>query len=203
MRRTTSSIVGLLLTALALAGCTGGPAEPTPSSTGAGAQSAADLEALRLEYGLPDCPETDPAAEAVEQGLPSTALPCLGSERVVNLAGLERRPTVVNFWAQWCEPCRREAPILRAAAAEHPDVAFIGINFDDNLPERAIEFAGLAEWFYPHIQDLDSTLKRIGVPGLPATFFVDGDGVIVFRHPGVITSPEQLDDLMLDHLGVA
>lgn len=161
-----------------------------------------ELVALRVEQGLPDCPPTDAAVEAVDKGFPQTVLPCLGSDEVVNLADLTKGPAVVNFWAQWCGPCREEAPILRAASETHGDVAFIGINFDDPEPALALEFAGLAQWHYPHVRDAELQLKRLGVSGLPATFFVDADGRIVARHMGVITSDEQLADLMSEHLGV-
>lgn len=199
MRRALVSALAVL--ALVAAGCSA-PQGPGPTQPPATAQGE-DLEALRLEHGLPDCPPTDPDAEAADKGLPATALPCLGSDEVVNLAGLERRATVVNFWAQWCGPCREEAPFLRDAAGAHDDVAFLGINFDDPEPALAIEFAGLAEWPYPHVRDESQQLKRIGVAGLPATFFIDADGRIIGRHLGVIESDEQLADLLREHLGVA
>lgn len=155
-----------------------------------------------MSYDIPDCPATDPDAEAVSKGLPQTQLPCLGSDVTVNLAGLERRPTVVNFWAQWCGPCREEAPFLREVSQNTDEVAFIGINFDDPEPAWALEFAGLAEWRYPHVADPEGTLRsKLGVPGLPMTLFVDETGEIVEHHFGVIKSREELEALIAEHLG--
>lgn len=184
------------LGAFALVGCTVAPgAAGTPSAT-------SGLVELRESYGIADCPVTDPSAEAVAGGLPRTELPCLGSDRLVNLAGLPRRPMVVNFWAQWCQPCREESPFLREAS-EAAGADFLGVNYDDPDQAQAIEFAGLAGLAYPHVRDRHKQLASLGVPGLPVTFFVDGDGRVAGRHVGVLESSEQLAALMHDYFGVS
>lgn len=176
------------------------PATTGPTPTVA----ASDLQALRIHYGLPDCPDTDPAADQVDGGLPVTALPCLGSHKHVNLAGLPRTPTIINLWAQWCEPCRAESPYLRSALAELTDVSFIGINYDDPQPDWAIEFASLVGWNYPHVTDEDRQLRvPLGVPGLPTTYFVDADGRIAGVHAGQFTSAQQVVDLAERYLGAS
>lgn len=187
-------VLGLALTSCA----TPDPSpEPQPSVT-----ATADLGTLRLQYGLPECPDTDPQADQVQDGLPRTALPCLGTEQMVNLAGLPRQPMVVNFWAQWCGPCRKESAFLTEAAADSPDVAFLGINYQDPQPDWAIEFAGLVGWKYPHVVDMERTLQSpLKVPGLPITLFVAADGRIVGRHVGGITSTKELRGLIDDYLG--
>ncbi len=183
------------LGAFALVGCTVAPgAAGTPSATGS-------LVELRESYGIADCPVTDPSADAVDGGLPRTELPCLGSDRLVNLAGLPRRPMVVNFWAQWCQPCREESPFLREASRAG-GADFLGVNYDDPDQASALEFAGLAGLAYPHVRDRHKQLASLGVPGLPVTLFVDADGRIVGRHVGVLESRDQLAALMHDYLGV-
>lgn len=190
-----SGAVVLLAVSLLLTGC--GLVPPAPS---AGTPDP-ELDELRISYGIPDCPETDPDAVAIENGLPSTNLPCLGSGRQVNMAGLPRRPTVLNFWAQWCEPCRQEAPFLRDASRVREDVAFVGVNYDDVDQQSAIEFAGLAELKYPHVRDRHKQLAGLGIPGLPVTIFVRADGTVAGSHPGVLESEEQLLSLMDKYLG--
>lgn len=192
-------MVAALCAAVAVAACSATP--PTPTSPGT---PSPDLAALRVEYGLPDCPDTDPAAEQIDGGLPQTDLACLGSDKQVNLAGLERTPTIVNVWAQWCGPCREEAPFLREALTDLDDVSFIGIDYNDPLPDWAIEFAGLVGWRYPHVMDQDKEIRvPLKVPGVPSTYFVDGDGRITFVHAGQFESTQQLKDLAAEHLGVS
>lgn len=192
----------LLAWSLLLAGCGAPQSQEPPAGAPATVAQGAELEQLRLGYGLPDCPETDPSVEAVEGGLPQTALPCLGSDVLVNLAGLERKPMVVNLWAQWCGPCREEAPFLREVSKASDDVSFVGINYNDPQADWAIEFAGLVEWHYPHVQDMDKVLQtELGVPGLPVTLFVDETGAIAERHIGVIDSRQELEDAIERNFG--
>jgi thiol-disulfide isomerase/thioredoxin len=59
-------------------------------------------------------------------------LPELRADRAdVALAAAPGQPTVVNFFAAWCEPCQRELPALRDAAAANPGVAFVGVDHQD------------------------------------------------------------------------
>lgn len=186
--------------ALGLSACTAQPTpsapEPVPEIT-----ASADLNELREQYGLPECPTTDPSVEAVADGLPQTALPCLGTDQMVNLAGLPREPMVLNFWAQWCGPCREESPYLREAFQQVEGVSFVGINYQDPQPDWALEFAALVEWKYPHIQDVERTLQTpLRIPGLPVTLFVSAEGKVVGRLVGGIESTEQLMDLIDEYL---
>ena len=186
----------LVAAAACLVGCTASHTAPSTSPS-----PSSDLRALREQYGIPDCPTSDADAEPVEGGLPRTALTCLGSDKVVNLAGLPREPMVINLWALGGAPCREESPFLREVAAKHDDVAFLGINYNDPKPDWALEFASVVQWPYPHVQDMDKELRaELNVPGIPMTLFVDTSGRIVHRHPGVLESSAQLEQLIEEHL---
>ena len=198
---------------LLLAGCGGSPAAqtsaPAPSGSSAPATSAAtdseqELQTDRKQAGISDCPVSgDQPARA--GGLPDITMDCLGSHRRVRLPGLRGKPMVINIWAQWCRPCRLEAPHLAAVAKQAGDsVDFIGIDYADPDPAAAIEFARKAGWRYPHLQDPDEQVKGpLKLIGVPQTFLVDAAGKIVYRQVRPLTSDGQLRTLIHDHLGVS
>ncbi|MGW4164641.1 thioredoxin [Streptomyces sp. NPDC004788] len=49
------------------------------------------------------------------------------------------KPVVVDFWAEWCGPCRQIAPSLEAIAAEHPEITIVKLNIDEN-PTTAAKY---------------------------------------------------------------
>ena len=92
---------------------------------------------------------------------------------------------LVNIWASWCGPCRAEHPQIEALAAE--GVVIHGINYKD-APENARAF--LVELGDPYTligRDNDGrTGIEFGVYGVPETFVVNGEGVIVHKHVGPV-----------------
>jgi len=94
---------------------------------------------------------------------------------------------LVNFWASWCGPCRVEHPTLMMMQAN--GIPIIGINYKDD-PANALAF--LAELDDPFIKiGADFTGRNAiewGVTAVPETFVIDGNGNIVLRYPGPITS---------------
>lgn len=142
-----------------------------------------------------DVPELDVAAEAAptpparDADLVDGAWP--EAAAWIAREASEGRPTVVNIFASWCGPCRAEAPVLRAAIAAHPDVAFLGIDHLDRkdagrefLDEERLEFDAT-------IFDVTGEVAiNVGSRGMPTTAFFDHEGRLVATHTGVLT--EQL-----------
>ena len=208
MSRWRPAVVAALL--VLLPGCTSAPAvtrsgDPSPvTAPPVQAPDSSDLAAAKEAAGIADCPTSDADVEAVPDGLPDAVVPCLGGGRPVRLAGLRGRPMVVNVWAQWCGPCRDEAPFLAEVAADDPsELAVIGIDHADPEPARALEFARSASWTYPQLQDRDGVLRtELQVAALPQTFFVRADGTIAHRNLRPFTSADQIRELARRHLGV-
>lgn len=211
MRRwSTRSAAALVVgVALAVAGCGGAQVQSRTGSGPAapeirGASSTAHVLDQRRAAGIADCPVSDPDVPVRADGLPDLTLDCLGADSEVRLAGLRGTPLVINVWAQWCGPCRDEAPFLTEVAGRAgTKVQFLGIDYVDPRPELAVEFAQKAGWRYPQLVDPDKAIAPdLRIVGPPQTILVTADGRVVHRHPGPITSTEQLLDLIDKHLGV-
>jgi len=195
------------VSALLLTGCaTASPAVPTASgpATASANPNTPALVAQRTSAGLPDCDVPVGGAPPLSDGLPAVVLPCLGSERSVDLSQVRGTPLVVNLWAQWCDPCKAEAPILAAFAARASGkVAVLGIDYSDPDPAAAIRFAAASGWRYPQLVDPDAVLRsRLTLPGIPVTLLVSADGRVVYRVTGGVASVDALVATVKDRLGV-
>lgn len=118
--------------------------------------------------------------------LPSFSLPTLQGETLEG-ASLEGQVTVVNFWASWCPPCRSEAPVLAAVAADTSGsgVTFLGVLHQDRR-EPALAFAEEHGLHFPTVVDDGRLARSFGVRSIPMTFVVGADGRILARHFGPI-----------------
>ena len=200
-------VAAVAVLAVMLAGCVESPVltEPTaPVDSPQAVPTTADLAAMKKAAGIADCPKSDPDVAAVPSGLPDVVLPCLGGGREVRLAGLRGKPMMINVWAQWCEPCRAEAPyIAEVATTNKSDLIIVGIDHADPRPDLAIEFAQLSSWTYPQVADPDVVLRSaLQITGPPQTFFIRPDGTIAYRHAGPFSSAQEIRDLAQQRLGI-
>jgi peroxiredoxin len=132
------------------------------------------------------------AARTYPPGTPAPALRLEGLDGGrVDLAALRGRPVVVNFWATWCDPCVREFPLLRQAAATHrPDrLAVVGVLVNDR-PAAGRAFVRRHHATWPVGIDPDAAAAgRWGAVGLPHTFFIRPDGTLASHQLGELTGP--------------
>jgi thiol-disulfide isomerase/thioredoxin len=99
---------------------------------------------------------------------------------------------VVNFWATWCGPCRREQPGLEQVWKEFRDraVYFLGVNYRDD-PAAARAYVKQFAVTYPSIQDQAGALAfDFGFVGLPDTYVVDRSGRIRYWGFGAVDERE-------------
>ena len=111
----------------------------------------------------------------------------------VDMAEAVDRPTVINVWATWCPPCRREMPALAEAEAAHPDVRFLFVNQGEGPDEvrRFLEAEGL-ELEHVLFDEAMALPRHYGTAGIPVTLFLHADGALARSHMGEI-APEQID----------
>jgi thiol-disulfide isomerase/thioredoxin len=145
---------------------------------------------------LGDITENDPNVPGTDEAAPGFVLTTDdGStfsleDHIAN----DGRPVVLNLWASWCAPCRAEMPAIDTASNRHPEVAFVGVSVQDDL-EDAAAFATEINVSYTIAFDDGTVEDAYPVLGLPATFFIDGDGTIVKRHFGIVTVDSIDDDI--------
>ena len=147
------------------------------TSHGNGWGEAQILDALQAVGGLaaPSSAGQGPAADF--------NLATLDGKRVT-LAEYRGRPVLVNFWATYCAPCRREMPLIERTAAQHPRLVVLLIDERDSHQSAS---AFIAEFHITSTVLFDGDGKvgdSYGISGLPTTFFIRPDGGIEGRYIG-------------------
>ncbi len=113
----------------------------------------------------------------------------------LTLSSLKGKPVVINFWAAWCPPCREEALILEKVwqLYKNEGVTFVGVDIQDT-EEDARAFIKEFGITYPNAKDASGRVTiDYGVSGLPVTFFVNREGLIVSRWVGAISETMLVD----------
>jgi thiol-disulfide isomerase/thioredoxin len=159
------------------------------------------VAAAAAGYWLQQRTADEPAA-AYEDRQISFALPDLNGD-MRDLAEWEGKTRLVNFWATWCAPCRREIPLLKEMQARHgaDGLQVIGVAVD--YQEDVAAYAESAEFNYPILigqEDAMAAAETSGMDfvGLPVTMLVSPDGALIKIHMGEIMEShiEQIVDVV-------
>lgn len=109
-----------------------------------------------------------------------------------DLASLQGRPVIVNFWGPSCIPCRDEFPLFKAKLQEHASdgLAIVGILMDDPAaPARDFIAAYGATW--PTVEDPNGTIKAAyHAVARPQSYFIDASGVLRQIQLGEVTDAD-------------
>ena len=106
----------------------------------------------------------------------------------VRLDSYRGKPVVINLWASWCAPCRREMPLLVDEQRRHPGVTFVFVNQGESLEDVTRFLAGIEGRVVNVALDERKTLMQLaGVAALPATLFFGSDGQLRTFHVGELS----------------
>lgn len=123
---------------------------------------------------------------------PATPMPAVALENIkggdTSLTAFTGKPVVVNLWASWCPPCRREMPMMTEIAAAKDDVTFLFVN----QGERRTTVEGYLNNEKLTLSNLllDARMdvpRHYATPGLPVTLFIGADGKLRSVHVGEIS----------------
>lgn len=136
-----------------------------------------------------------------QMALPAVELKTLAGG-TTNLAALSHgKPMVVNLWATWCPPCRREMPVLAEAQQRETAVTFVFVSQGDDAAKVQRYLSGSQLKLENVLIDAGSELGlAIGSTALPTSLFYDASGHLVNSHVGALSTATLADKMAALHL---
>jgi len=139
------------------------------------------------------------AMAAVDDPAPDFETKNLNGE-TFRLSDQKGKVVVLDFWATWCGPCVREMPMLQEYQSKYPGFVMLGVDQKEEAA-KVKDFIDKSSIKYPILLDPDGKVSEMfQIMLLPTTIFIDEQGVVRFRHLGVL-GEDQLQ-FYLGSLGV-
>ena len=140
---------------------------------------------VSLVWGLQHAALANPPL--LGRAAPKLAIQTLTGDQV-RVWELQGRPVVVNFWASWCGSCIEEGGVISQASTEHPTVTFVGADNQDTYSGFQ-SFEQSHPHPYPAGPIVEGSYQSYGVAGLPETFFINAQGLVVASFAGPLDTP--------------
>ena len=130
----------------------------------------------------------------IKKQFPKEEILSLNNQKLINLQDNLGTPFLLNFFSSWCEPCKYEAEYLEVLSNK---IMIIGIAYKD----KETDVYGFLNNFGNPYKKIGSdangeTAINWGVYGVPETFLIDKDGIIILRHAGPITKDVMINEIL-------
>jgi thiol-disulfide isomerase/thioredoxin len=149
-----------------------------------------------------------PGCDQIRVGVASDKkleLPCLDGSTSIDFHQI-KGPIVINIWGSWCEGCRQEMPYFIDLYAKQSfksgQIQLLGIDVEENSPTSGPDYIKQSGMSWPHLNDVNDQTKAIFGPGVPVTWFIDSQGVVVEKHIGAYQNKQQLFDQVEKAFGI-
>jgi len=132
---------------------------------------------------------------------PDFALKSMAGENI-RLSELRGKVVMINFWATWCAPCRKEMPLLNDLYKKHKQSEFIllGVNID-NSEDKGKKMARKIGVTFPILFDVSKKVSEsYGVSAMPFTVIIDRSGIVKHIHKGYLPGYEKKYDSQISKL---
>jgi peroxiredoxin len=126
------------------------------------------------------------APSSLQQSAPDFVLPDLTGQ-VVRLSQLRGKVVLLNIWATWCPPCRKEMPTMELLYQKMKGADFVMLAASQDIDGKNTVLPYLQEGglTFPVLLDVNGEVgKKYNVTGYPETFIIDRQGTIVYHHIG-------------------
>ncbi|MFN2476416.1 MAG: TlpA family protein disulfide reductase [Chthoniobacterales bacterium] len=161
----------------------GGLTLATYLSTSAQAGAAGACPAFAL---LATAPVAGANKAATQKAAPDWQLKDLDGKSV-KLSDFKGKVVILNFWATWCPPCRKEIPTFVSLQKQYADngLVIVGVSLDEKGPGVVKPFVAKMGINYPVVMGDPKTAAEYGGIGVvPTTFIIDRNGKLAAQHEG-------------------
>lgn len=153
---------------------------------------------------VPSTPAPPPVQPSEGENLaPDFELQSLDGKPVA-LSSLRGKPVMLNFWATWCGPCRAEMPYIQQVFEDKEwtdrGLVILAVNVGDSS-SKVREFMKNNGLSFRALLDTDASVARdYNVTAIPATFFIDKNGIMKDVRIGAFPSKEEIDWRLLNSI---